>query len=625
MADRVGQQLGNYRLARLLGRGGFAEVYLGEHVFLKTQAAIKVLLTQLSDEDMEGFLKESRTIASLNHPHIVRVLEFGVEENIPYLVMDLAPNGSLRQRYVKNTHLEPSTVAIYLKQAADGLQYAHEQRVIHRDVKPENLLLGKRGEVLVGDFGIALIGQSSRYQSTQNVVGTVAYMSPEQIQGRPRTASDQYSLGIVVYEWLAGERPFNGSFTELCAQQMYATPPSLRLKVPGIPPVLEEVVMAALAKEPAQRFPTIQAFAMAFEQASQRMKLAQEQVPIWPNTSAQAPSSPVVSSTLLPDQHPIKKQDPQVDSTLAAGSSRFVGTRPAPTRVRLVMDTPVPTVPTPANPAIASEKLATPVTPRPVPLPFPFPMPPAQTRHRRGRMFMAGIASIALAIAIVLVSSLALWTHLGPTGSGSTSALTPGSAMTPNGVAFVPTGTGGATRVPLQSSPTGNSGVFPSRTPQIFPTGTNILSPTVTVGPYPTVTTPPQPTVTLPPSPQPTQTLPPPPPAPSPSPTVVSAMLLFSQGSFPNASGCSYVVGSGWTCPETLSVNADATQNLSWNVSASNRGISRLIHPGLLCLPVNRCRSPFLFRIVSARLLHSSCLLLPIKGTVFMWIGIVML
>ena len=586
MTDRVGQQRGNYRLERLLGRGGFAEVYLGEHIFLKTQAAIKVLLTQLSDEDMESFLKESRTIANLNHPHIVRVLEFGVDETIPFLVMDLAPNGSLRPRYAKNTRLEPSAVAVYLNQAADGLHYAHEQKIIHRDVKPENLLLGKRGEVLVGDFGIALIGQSSRYQSTQNVVGTVSYMSPEQIRGKPRTASDQYSLGIVVYEWLAGERPYYGSFAELCAQHMYATPPPLRQKGPDISPALEQVVMTALEKDPAQRFPTIQAFAIAFEQASQSVELIQEQMPTMGSTPVPIPSSPVLSATLLPDQHPTKKQNSQFDETLAAGSSRFAGTRPVPTgadslagtlpvptRAQSAMDTPVPTV---ANSTGVSGKLATPVTPFPVLLPFPTPAtPPAHTRYGRGRMSLARVALIALAVAIVFVSGLAVWTHRGPSSSGPAPALTPGLTTTPNGVAFVPTGTGGATRVPLQSSPTGQSGVLPSGTTQTPPTVTNAPSQTVTVGLDPTVTTPP-PTVTVaPPPPPPTQTTPPPtPPTPGPSPTSVPAMLSFSQGSFPNASGCSYAVGSGWTCPETLSVNADATQNLSWNVSASNPDIT---------------------------------------------------
>src|SRR6202165_5950592 len=197
MRDRVGQQMGNYQLIQLLGEGGFAEVYLGEHIHLDTQAAIKVLHTQITRDDIDKFRTEARTVARLIHPNIVRVLEFGVEGKTPFLVMDYAPNGTLRQRHSSGTQLPLTTVVSYVKQIADALQYAHDERLIHRDIKPENMLLGRRHEVLLSDFGIATVAQSSRYQSTQDVIGTVAYMAPEQIQGKPRPVSDQYSLGIV--------------------------------------------------------------------------------------------------------------------------------------------------------------------------------------------------------------------------------------------------------------------------------------------------------------------------------------------------------------------------------------------------------------------------------------------
>ena len=247
MTDRVGQQLGNYRLSRLLGRGGFAEVYLGEHVYLKTPAAIKLLQGKLANEqDLQAFLKEAQTIAQLVHPHIVRVLDFGVDGETPYLVMDYATGGTLRQRHPRGAQLPLTTIVPYIKQVAEALQYAHEEKFIHRDVKPENMLVGRREAVLLSDFGIALVAQSSRYQSTQEVIGTVAYMSPEQIQGNPRTSSDQYSLGIVVYEWLTGDRPFHGTFTEICTHHMFASPPPLREKIPTISPAVEQVVMTAL-------------------------------------------------------------------------------------------------------------------------------------------------------------------------------------------------------------------------------------------------------------------------------------------------------------------------------------------------------------------------------------------
>src|SRR5437763_14998387 len=137
MADRSGQQLGNYHLIRLLGKGGFAEVYLGEHIYLKTAAAIKVLHTELTSADMESFLNEARTIAHLVHPHIVRVTDFGIENETPILVMDYAPNGTLRQRHPKGTQLPLSLIIPYANQVAGALQHAHNEKLVHRDIKPE--------------------------------------------------------------------------------------------------------------------------------------------------------------------------------------------------------------------------------------------------------------------------------------------------------------------------------------------------------------------------------------------------------------------------------------------------------------------------------------------------------
>jgi serine/threonine protein kinase len=141
MADRAGQQFGNYRLVRLLGEGGFAQVYLAEHLHLKSQAAIKVLHTRLGKDDLADFLAEARTVARLKHPHIVRVLDFGVQDSLPYLVMEYAPNGTLRARYPRGARFPLAAFLPDIQQVAEALQYAHEQRLIHRDIKPENMLL----------------------------------------------------------------------------------------------------------------------------------------------------------------------------------------------------------------------------------------------------------------------------------------------------------------------------------------------------------------------------------------------------------------------------------------------------------------------------------------------------
>ena len=268
IGQHVGRKLGNYQVTHVLGAGGFAEVYLGEHIHLSTQAAIKVLHTHLSTDEVEKFHAEARTIARLAHPNIVRILDFGVEGTIPFLVMEYAPHGTLRQRSPKGMPLTIEVILPYVAQVAEALQYAHDEKVIHRDVKPENMFVGRRNEILLGDFGIALVAQSSRYQSTQDIAGTMAYMAPEQIEGWPRPASDQYSLGIVVYEWLSGERPFHGSLTEIIGQHLSVHPKPLREKNPAILPDVERVVMTALAKDPKERFGSVKAFANALVQAA---------------------------------------------------------------------------------------------------------------------------------------------------------------------------------------------------------------------------------------------------------------------------------------------------------------------------------------------------------------------
>jgi serine/threonine protein kinase len=290
MPNRLGQQLGNYRLLRLLGRGGFAEVYLGEHVYLKRLAALKVLYTSLEDDDIDQFLTEAQLLARLNHPHIVRVHDFAVEQTTPFLAMDFALNGTLRQRHPRGSCLSLATTASYTKQVAAALQYAHNLKVIHRDVKPENMLVGASQQVLLSDFGLSLFIPSHEQLSTQNMAGTLPYMAPEQIRGKPGIASDQYALGIAVYEWLCGVRPFEGSMTEVMVQHLTMPPPALREKDPSLPEAVEAVVLKALAKEPEERFGSVPQFAQALEEAS-----AVSLLDLRSDTKATAPLGPIAS------------------------------------------------------------------------------------------------------------------------------------------------------------------------------------------------------------------------------------------------------------------------------------------------------------------------------------------
>src|SRR6266568_151734 len=272
MTAYLNQCFGDYRLTRLLGSGGFADVYEAEHLHLPdTKAAIKILKDSFSTRQLELLRKEAQIVSSLDHPHIVRLNTFSVERNIPYLVMSYAPGGSLDKRHSKGTLLPLPTILTYVRQIADALHYAHQQHVIHRDIKPANFLLAKDGRLQVSDFGIALVIQNSKSLSMQEVVGTWVYMSPEQFHGKAGSASDQYSLAIVVYQWLCGQLPFtgNGSMYNIPLQHENMSPPSLCAQLPDLSSAIEQVVFKALAKKPEDRYPTIKDFADALEEASQ--------------------------------------------------------------------------------------------------------------------------------------------------------------------------------------------------------------------------------------------------------------------------------------------------------------------------------------------------------------------
>ncbi|HYT46473.1 MAG TPA: serine/threonine-protein kinase, partial [Methylomirabilota bacterium] len=267
-------------------------VYLGEHIYLKKLAAIKIFYAPITDEDTADFLKEARTIASLDHPHIIQITDCGVERHIPYLVMKYAPGGTLRQRHPKGSHLSSKTIVKYVNQIADALQYAHDQKYIHRDIKPENMLVASDDFLYVSDFGIALIAQTT--QTTQDIIGTWAYMAPEQFAGKPLRVSDQYSLGVTVYEWICGERPFQGTSPEILSQHLHFSPPSLKEKVIELPVSVEQVVFKALNKDPKNRYESIQAFADALAVAygtphNNSKLLVVETIPIQPNLSQLIP------------------------------------------------------------------------------------------------------------------------------------------------------------------------------------------------------------------------------------------------------------------------------------------------------------------------------------------------
>jgi peptide/nickel transport system substrate-binding protein len=413
MADRTGQQFGNYRLVRLLGQGGYAEVYLGQHLRLTQQAAIKVLHAHLTEAEAEHFSQEAQTISTLVHPSIIRVFDYDVQDGVPFLVMDYAPNGSLRRRYPKGSQVPLPQIVSWVKQVAGALQYAHEQRLIHRDVKPENMLLGQHEGVLLSDFGVATVVHSSASLSTQSAVGTLAYMAPEQIEGHPRAASDQYALGCVVYEWLCGSRPFEGSPTEVMVQQLSMPPPPLHEKVATIPLGIEQVVLRALAKDPKARFASVAAFSAALEQASQRAlaptaRFASEQPALNPAaatdyaTVAVVPGHPVLPTEVTPSADlPAGALEP----TVYPGSSAPHG-----------LDTP-------QSGAVAeTPQLGRSIAPTAAVLPSP--LEPTMPVQRKARDLSRSRAALLIGLMIVVVAagvlgSLSLLAHFGVLGARS--------------------------------------------------------------------------------------------------------------------------------------------------------------------------------------------------------------
>ena len=272
--------LGRYTLLRKIGSGGMGDVWLAEDPVLRRQIAIKTLPlhSQRDSEYLQRFAREARAAATLNHPHILLVHDYGEQaladgQSITYIVMPFVAGDTLSDQialYASRNMLMPAEEALsYLAQAAEAIDYAHTQGIIHRDIKPKNMLLREDHWLLLSDFGIARI-LTDREQLTQTGVGfgTAEYMAPEQAQGRAAPASDIYSLAVIAYQLFTGQLPFTADTPyAITIQHMTLSPPSLRQFNPALPLALEQVILRGLARDPAQRPPSAQAFVAALRAA----------------------------------------------------------------------------------------------------------------------------------------------------------------------------------------------------------------------------------------------------------------------------------------------------------------------------------------------------------------------
>ncbi len=260
-----GQRFADYQLISRIDGGTFGSVYLAEHTYTNETVVVKMLRSPLEANnpgenkfDWNEFIFEAR-IFRIEHPNIVRVKDFGLDRGRAFLVMEYMSRGNLRKLHPKGTRVPWNTVASYAIQIAQALQAVHDQGIVHRDLKPENLLVGQDGSILLGDFGIAIPSYTWDPNRVQMAKGTPTYIAPEQIKSMAVRQSDQYSLGIIMYELLTGSPPFV-SFEDMLEEQLSAQPASPRELVPSLPAAADELILRMLAKEPAQRFASMREF-----------------------------------------------------------------------------------------------------------------------------------------------------------------------------------------------------------------------------------------------------------------------------------------------------------------------------------------------------------------------------
>ncbi|MCR4782941.1 MAG: serine/threonine protein kinase [bacterium] len=268
------KDIGQYKILELLGRGGMGAVYRGQDSILRRQVAVKIILPDpesgvVSQSSVDLFLREARAAAALDHANIVRIHNIGFDEqSSPYIVMEYVDGSSLDKLIDANV---PDTKTLQRRlglfsQILEAMAYAHEQGVVHRDLKPGNVMVSKSGQVKIMDFGLALINNQHTRTRTGQFMGTLAYAAPEQIVNSKNTdeRTDIYSLGVILFELLTGQRPFTGNLTEVVGKVLTIPAPSVREFNSGVSTALSDVVARCLEKDPDDRFQSVREILASF-------------------------------------------------------------------------------------------------------------------------------------------------------------------------------------------------------------------------------------------------------------------------------------------------------------------------------------------------------------------------
>jgi eukaryotic-like serine/threonine-protein kinase len=283
---------GRYRLDQRIAGGGMGDVWQGTDEVLGRTVAVKIMLPSLMEEAgfVERFRAEARTMATINHSGVVRIYDFGNDDKVAYLIMEYVEGEALSRTLNRVGRLTPARTMSLIAQAADALHAAHEKGIVHRDVKPGNLLVRPNGTLVLTDFGIARSAAAAQLTVAGAVLGTASYLAPEQASGSVASAaSDVYSLGVVAYQCLTGHRPYEGDTPlEIAMKHVTGTP---RAMPSDIPLVVRQLVQRAMSKEPGARWTSAQDFAAASRRAAAALAKggASATLPVAPETTVKPP------------------------------------------------------------------------------------------------------------------------------------------------------------------------------------------------------------------------------------------------------------------------------------------------------------------------------------------------